>query len=161
MLATYIPCMRNSNLKIKIAGCLVAQNYTANTLDFFEIWHKTCQRWSTRREWSFSSQSRAFRPMDQERPRNNPSLLQRSSCRINTIVERRRLGIIANTAVFFSRLAVRHVPRVKRQRFDPRNSILITWINVYTTNLVVIGFHMSICSKLRFLVNYCKDRRLW
>ena len=38
----------------------------------------------------------------------------------------------------------------ERLRLSDRNSILMTYINIYMINLVVVGFQMQICSILRF-----------
>ena len=52
----------------------------------------------------------------------------------------------------------------ERLRLSDRNSILMTYINVYIINPVVMGFQMQICSILRFswsiLVKCCVHLRL-
>ena len=52
----------------------------------------------------------------------------------------------------------------ERLRLSDRNSILMTYINVYIINPVVMGFQMQICSILRFswsiLVKCCVHLRM-
>ena len=52
----------------------------------------------------------------------------------------------------------------ERLRLSDRNSILMTYINVYIINPVVMGFQMQICSILRFswsiLEKCCVHRRM-
>ena len=58
-------------------------------------------------------------------------------------------------------LALRHWERFakKRLRLSGRNSVLMTQINVYIINPVVMGFQIQICTVLRvfwsILVNFC------
>ena len=52
----------------------------------------------------------------------------------------------------------------ERLWLSDRNSILMTWINVYTINPVIMGFQMQICSILHFswsiLVKCCVHLRM-
>ena len=83
---------------------------------------------------------------------------------MNAIVERSKLGFIERRELISlliqpSFLAPRRQRRSAGETSAIRPPKLMTWINVYLTYLVVMGFHISICSSSRFLVNYRKALR--